>query len=366
MLHIGVLFGGKSGEHEVSLVSGTTVMANLDPARYRVSAIGIRKDGSLAAPDEARRMLRRPLPHVACPEVILRSASAGRFLEIAARSADGAETAFDVLFPVLHGTYGEDGTIQGLLDMAEVPCVGCGVLGSAAGMDKEIMKQLFAAAGLPLVPHRAVTRGDWRADAGALERRLIEALGLPLFVKPARLGSSVGISKVRAAAALGPALALAFDYDYKVIVEWGVPAREIECSVMGNQALRASLPGEILPSNEWYDYNAKYVDNRSDLLLPAPLDPALTERVRELAVRALAAIGGEGYGRVDFLLDRDTGDLYVNEINTIPGFTEISMFPKLWGVTGVPLSALLDELVRLALERHAWRAALRTSYGDAS
>jgi D-alanine-D-alanine ligase len=229
-------------------------------------------------------------------------------------------------------------------------------------MDKAIMKRLFSAAGLPVAPYLAVTRAEWAAGADDLRRRVEAELGWPVFVKPARLGSSVGISKVNAAAALDAALGLAFDYDYKVLVERGIPAREIECSVMGNLALRASVPGEIIPCNEFYDYDAKYVDDRSELLLPAPLEPAVAERVRGLAVRALEAIGGEGYGRVDFLLDRHTGELWLNEINTIPGFTEISMFPKLWGLSGFPLPALLDELVRLALERHAWKAALRTTY----
>ncbi len=364
MLNIGVLFGGKSGEHEVSLVSGTSIMAHLNRDRFRVHAIGIRKDGSLASPAEARAMLRRELPDVRTPEIGVRPARAGRMLEIFGRE-DGAEVAFDLFFPVLHGTFGEDGTVQGLLEMTETPLVGCSVLGSAAGMDKEIMKQLFRAEGLPVVSSLTLTPADWPSRRAELVPKLVDTLGLPLFVKPARLGSSVGISKVNRSEELAAAVDEAFAYDYKVLVEKGVDAREIECSVMGNDAIRASLPGEIVPSNEFYDYAAKYVDNRSELRLPAPLEPEQVDEVRSLAVRAFRAIGGEGYARVDFLLDRRDGRLYVNEVNTIPGFTEISMFPKLWSLTGIGLPQLLDELADLALERGERKRRLKTSYEGA-
>jgi D-alanine-D-alanine ligase len=362
MLNIGVFFGGKSGEHEVSLVSGTTIMANLNRARFRVSAIGIRKDGSLASPVEARAMLRRELPDVATPEIGIRPAREGRFVEIYGRDSGGAETRFDLFFPVLHGPFGEDGTIQGLLEMSETPLVGCGVLGSSAGMDKEILKQLFRAEGLPVLASVTLAPADWPSGGPGLLRKLADTLGLPLFVKPARLGSSVGISKVSRIEDLSRALDEAFAYDYKVLVETGIPAREIECSVMGNDNIRASLPGEIVPSNEFYDYAAKYLDNRSELKLPAPLEPGQVEAVRGLAVRAFRAIGGEGYARVDFLLDRRDGTLYVNEVNTIPGFTEISMFPKLWGLSGIGLGQLLDELADLALQRAERKRRLKTSY----
>jgi D-alanine-D-alanine ligase len=364
MLNIGVLFGGKSGEHEVSLVSGTAIMANLNRARFRVHAVGIRKDGSLASPAEARAMLQRELPDVLTPEIGVRPARAGRMIEIFGREG-GAEVAFDLFFPVLHGTFGEDGTVQGLLEMTETPLVGCGVLGSAAGMDKEIMKQLFRAEGLPVVSSLTLTPADWPARRAELVPKLVDTLGLPLFVKPARLGSSVGISKVNRAGELADAVDEAFAYDYKVLVEKGVDAREIECSVMGNDAIRASLPGEIVPSNEFYDYAAKYVDDRSELRLPAPLEPAQVDQIRGLAVRAFRSIGGEGYARVDFLLDRRDGRVYVNEVNTIPGFTEISMFPKLWSLSGIGLPQLLDELADLALERGERKRRLKTSYEGA-
>jgi len=359
---IGVMFGGKSGEHEVSLVSGTTVMEFLDKSRYRVFALGIRKDGSPATAAESRRMLHHPLPEVDTVDLVIRPAASGRFIELRGRLADGAEICFDAVFPVLHGTYGEDGTIQGLLDMCEIPYVGCGVLGSAAGMDKVAMKALFRDAGLPVVPCRVLTREDSPEKLAAVQADILSKLGLPCFVKPARLGSSVGISKAKSAAELEAAIALAFRFDYKVLVEQGINAREIECSVIGHFQGRASQPGEIVPSREFYDYTAKYIDDQSTLLLPAALDPATTERIRELAARAFEAVGGEGFARVDFLLDRDNGALYGHEVNTIPGFTEISMFPKLWGISGLPLPQLLDELIRLALQRHSWRQALCTSY----
>lgn len=362
MLTIGVFFGGKSGEHEVSLVSGTNVSASLDKGKYRVLALGIRKDGSPASAAESRSMLRQNLPEVIPAMAAIRGGSSDRFIEIEAVAEDGAIIPLDLFFPVLHGTFGEDGTIQGLLEMTGKPYVGCGVLSSAVGMDKEIMKKLFQQAGLPQVPFLAFYRDDWFADSPALRERVLREIALPCFVKPARLGSSVGISKVKTAGDLDAAMALAFSYDYKVVVEVGVSAREIECSTMGNGRIRTSLPGEIVPSREFYDYEAKYEDDHSRLILPAELDAPTVEKVRALAVRAFAAVGAEGYARVDFLLDRRDGTLYVNEVNTIPGFTAISMFPKLWSLEGLGVTALLDELIRLALERHRWKAALKTSY----
>ena len=359
---VGVLFGGKSGEHEVSLVSGTTVMKHLDKSRYRVFAIGIRKDGSPATASESRQMLHHELPDVETAELVIRPSPGGSFVELAGRTGAGAEIRFDLIFPVLHGTFGEDGTIQGLLDMCELPYAGCGVLGSAAGMDKAIMKSLFRDAGLPVVPFRVLTRENTPEIPESLRATLLAELGLPCFVKPARLGSSVGISKVKHPEDLAEAIATAFRYDYKILVEKGVDAREIECSVIGHFHGRASLPGEIVPWGEFYDYSAKYKDDRSRLILPALLPPEVTERVRELACRAFESVGGEGYARVDFLLDKQTGSLYVNEVNTIPGFTEISMFPKLWGISGLPLPELLDTLVQLALERHRRRQSISTSY----
>jgi D-alanine-D-alanine ligase len=264
----------------------------------------------------------------------------------------------DVYFPVLHGPYGEDGTVQGLLELAAVPYVGSGVAASAAAMDKELMKALFAAAGVPQTPHRVLRRGDLPRAA-----EVVAELGLPLFVKPANLGSSVGVSKVKTAGELMPALEAAFAYDRKVVVEAGVDAREIEVSVLGNDEARASLPGEILPDREFYDYDSKYsAESKTQLRIPAPLPPALVEEIRGLGVRAFQAVDACGYARVDFLLEKRSGRVLVNEINTIPGFTSISMFPKLWEATGLPYAELLAQLVDLGRERHAERAGLKTTY----
>jgi len=267
----------------------------------------------------------------------------------------------DVVFPVLHGPYGEDGTVQGLLELANVPYVGPGVLASAAGMDKAVMKVLFAAAGLPVVASRAFVRAEWVRDrAGVLAG--IAALGFPLFVKPANLGSSVGISKVKAAADLVPAIEAALEFDRKVIVEAGVVnAREIECAVLGNDDPQTSVPGEIVPSREFYDYEAKYLDEGSKSLIPADLPAATVAEVQRLTVAAFRAIDAAGLARVDFLLSRDTGTIYVNEINTMPGFTNISMYSKMWEASGIDYPTLVDRLIQLALERHAEKQKLKTS-----
>jgi D-alanine-D-alanine ligase len=267
----------------------------------------------------------------------------------------------DVVFPVLHGPYGEDGTVQGLLELAAVPYVGAGVLASAVGMDKAVMKALFVAHGLPIAPYVVATQFEWSRDAQAVAGA-VEALGFPVFVKPANLGSSVGISKVKSRDALGAALDAAFSFDRKAVIEAAVAeAREIECGVLGNDEPQASVAGEVIPSREFYDYEAKYLDTGSQTVIPADLDDATAARVRQLSIAAFKAIDGAGMARVDFLLSRTTGALAVNEINTIPGFTTISMFAKLWEATGVPYAALIDRLVALACERHAERQRLRTS-----
>ncbi|MBL8187421.1 MAG: D-alanine--D-alanine ligase, partial [Acidobacteria bacterium] len=271
----------------------------------------------------------------------------------------------DVIFPVLHGTYGEDGTIQGLLEMADVPYVGCGVLGSAAGMDKVVMKRLFREAGLPIVEFFHFLRSQWEADPLLVELRVAEELGFPCFVKPANLGSSVGISKATDAKSLNVAIALAAKYDRKIIVERGVDAREIEVSVLGNDEPAASLPGEIVPqSAEFYDYEAKYISSDGARLeIPANLSKEQTTEIQQLAIRAFQAIDGSGLGRVDFFLEKQTGKLLLNEINTMPGFTSISMYPKLWEASGLPYSQLLDRLIELAFERHREKSRNVTSFG---
>ncbi len=268
----------------------------------------------------------------------------------------------DVIFPVLHGPYGEDGTIQGLLELANVPYVGAGVLASAVGMDKAIMKLVFSAHGLPVCPYRVVLRHDWERDGDSTLAALEAALGYPMFVKPANLGSSVGISKAKEHEGLSRALDLAGAFDRKIVVEAAVPeAREIECAVLGNDAPEASIAGEVIPSREFYDYEAKYIDDRSQVIIPAELTPAQAEDVRTLSIAAFRAIDCAGMARVDFLLSRASGTIFVNEVNTIPGFTTISMYSKLWAATGVDYPALLDRLISLALERHAAKQQLRTS-----
>jgi len=381
-LRVGVIYGGRSGEHEVSLASAAAVIANLDRQRYEPVPIRIERDGRWTISD-------RPPTSVVAAEVIARARQdAGRVnrsgreaylvphpgeetlltVERAAAETPSRENAYvaglalDVMFPVLHGPYGEDGTVQGLLELGNVPYVGAGVLASAVAMDKAMMKVAFAACLLPQVPYIAVLRSEWNATPGAVADTIAARLGFPVFVKPANLGSSVGISKVHARDDLGAAMEVAAQYDRKIVVEAAVPsAREIECSVIGNDRPEASVPGEIVPSREFYDYEAKYLEE-SKALIPAPLDEATTAEVRRLAVAAFLAVDAAGFARVDFLLSRETGRLYVNEINTIPGFTTISMFPKLWEATGLGYSASLDRLVELAFERHADKQSLRTSY----
>jgi D-alanine-D-alanine ligase len=268
----------------------------------------------------------------------------------------------DVIFPVLHGPYGEDGTIQGLLELANVPYVGAGVLASAVGMDKAVMKVIFAARGLPVCAYRVVLRPEWERRRETIPRELERSLGLPMFVKPANLGSSVGISKAKDHAGLVEAIDLAGSFDRKIVIEAAVPdAREIECAVLGNDDPQASVAGEVIPSREFYDYEAKYIDEGSKVVIPADLPPDIVEEVQKLSVAAFRAIDGAGMARVDFLLSRATGEIFVNEVNTIPGFTTISMFAKLWAASGVEYPALLDRLVALALERHAEKQQLRTS-----
>ncbi len=374
-LRVGVVYGGRSGEHEVSLASAASVFQNLDPSRYDAVPIRIEKDGRWSLPpapptlDSAADAIRQA-----------RSAAAEHAIETHLVANPGAETlltvdrtghaptvsslSLDVVFPVLHGPYGEDGTVQGLLELANVPYVGAGVLASAVGMDKAAMKLIFTACGLPICDYEVVVAREWRRDPHAVVSRVARRLGFPLFVKPANLGSSVGISKAHHAAELRTAIDLAAEFDRKIVIEAAVPsAREIECAVLGNDDPEASLPGEIVSSREFYDYEAKYLDEGSTARIPAPLTADETDTVRRLAIAAFKAIDGAGMARVDFLLAGDSHTLYVNEVNTIPGFTTISMYAKMWAASGVPYPALVDRLIALALERHADKQLLRTSYG---
>ncbi len=349
-LKVALLFGGRSGEHEVSLRSAASVARGL-AARHDVVCVLIDKQGRwlLQEGPEPQPTGGEPVFLAALPE------DRGRLRRI----ADGHERARgDVFFPVLHGTYGEDGTVQGLFELAGVPYVGSGVAASAVAMDKAISKALFERAALQQAPYRVLAGRDAAAEA-----RLAAELGFPLFVKPANLGSSVGISKVKTNEALAPALAEAFRYDRKVVVERGLEVREIEVSVLGNDEPQASLPGEVVPDREFYDYDSKYAaDSRTGLEIPAPLDPAQTKAAQTLALAAYRALGASGYSRVDLFLEKASGRFLINEVNTIPGFTSISMFSKLWEASGLAYADLLARLVALAIERHEQRAALVTDY----
>jgi D-alanine-D-alanine ligase len=373
-LRVGVIYGGRSGEHEVSLASAAAVFQNLDPERYLPIAILIDKEGRWALPARPPAISvaadvihagRKGISEPSAREAHLVAHPGGDTLLTVDRRENGAVVSglgLDVVFPVLHGPYGEDGTVQGLLELANVPYVGAGVLASAVGMDKAAMKKVFAADHLPICDYEVVLTREWRRDERTIMNAIVARLGFPVFVKPANLGSSVGISKARHAVELRDAINLAAEFDRKVVVEAAVPkAREIECSVIGNDEPEASVPGEVVPSREFYDYQAKYLDSGSQLLIPAPLSTSLTEKVRELAIAAFRAIDGSGMARVDFLLAGETGLLYLNEVNTIPGFTTIGMYSKMWAASGLPFPALLDRLIGLALERHAEKQQRRTS-----
>lgn len=383
-LRVGILFGGRSGEHEVSLLSAASVFNAIDKEKYEVVPIGITKEGRWLTAEHAENLLEgkpihdpRPLragdpettPGAAVlaqgesvvvpPEPMHRDGGLVPFQSDATQMRRAADRAInvDVIFPVLHGTFGEDGTIQGLLELADIAYVGAGVLGSAAGMDKDIMKSLFIAAGIPIVKHVTFLRGDWEKDSKKVQKLVESKLKYPVFVKPANLGSSVGISKVHNRKELGPAIEEAAKFDRKIVIEQGVggkkkKAREIECSVLGNDDAVASIPGEIVPSKEFYDYNAKYLDEGSQLIIPAKLNKTETKKVQELAVQAFKAVDCSGLARVDFLMDPTTRKIYLNEINTMPGFTSISMYPKLWAASGLAYADLIDRLIQLGIERH--------------
>ena len=355
-LRVGVIFGGRSGEHEVSIASAASIFKHLDRSRYDPVPIRIEKDGRWALTSKAPTA-------ISAAEVLKQSSTEA--LQTIEPTAAVSPSGIGVVFPVLHGTNGEDGTIQGLLELANVPYVGCGVLGSAAGMDKAVMKKLFTVAGLPVGPYVVALRHEWDRDPAGIRQRVRDELRYPVFVKPANLGSSVGISKAKVDADFNAAMELALQFDRKVVIEAAVPnAREIECAVLGNDDPEASLPGEVIPSREFYDYEAKYIDDNSKTIIPAPLSDAETAEIRRLSIEAFKAVECSGMARVDFLLSRDTGGLFVNEVNTIPGFTTISMYPKMWEATGLPYPALLDRLIQLALERHGEKQRLRTSVAE--
>jgi D-alanine-D-alanine ligase len=386
-LRVGILFGGRSGEHEVSLLSAASVFNAIDKTKFEVVPIGITKEGRWLTAADAERLLqgkgvresssqahlRAGDPEATPGAAVLARGEAAMFppepqrqpgsltpfqteAGLARRVSDRAINV-DVIFPVLHGTFGEDGTIQGLLELADIPYVGAGVLGSAAGMDKDVMKSLFMAAGLPIVKHVTLLRSAWEAEPKKVQKRVESKLKYPVFVKPANLGSSVGISKAHDRKELGPAIEEAAKFDRKIVIEQGVggkkqKAREIECSVLGNDKPEASVPGEIVPGKEFYDYTAKYVDEGSQLIIPAKLSKAETKTIQQLAISAFQAVDCSGLARVDFLMEPKNRKIYLNEINTMPGFTAISMYPKLWAASGVAYPELIERLIRLGQERH--------------
>jgi len=380
-LRVGVLFGGRSGEHEVSLLSAASVLEAINKNKYEVVPIGITKQGRWVTSLHAEKLLRGGTtgaghehlragdPQATSTAAVLASGdgvivppvpAAGDLMPFETDSPvnPGPESVqVDVIFPVLHGTFGEDGTIQGLLELADIAYVGAGVLGSAAGMDKDVMKRLFKVAGLPMVKHVTVLRQEWQHETKSLQREIERKLGYPVFVKPANLGSSVGITKVHESSELAAAMDEAARYDRKIIIEQGVgglrgKARELECSVLGNDDAQASVVGEIVPSAEFYDYRAKYLDEGSELLIPAKIGRMQMKQVQQMAVAAFKAVDCCGLARVDFLMDPKSKKIYVNEINTMPGFTAISMYPKLWAASGVKYPELIDRLIQLGLERH--------------
>jgi D-alanine-D-alanine ligase len=370
-LRVGVLFGGRSGEHEVSLLSAASILKAIDRKKFEVVPIGITKAGQWLTAGDAKALLAGQASESAALPAAAASPVTALVPDAATLSPTGR--ALDVVFPVLHGTFGEDGTIQGLFELAGVAYVGSGVLGSAAGMDKDVMKRLFAQARLPIVKHVAVLRSEWekfpRKTVAAIEAKL----KYPLFVKPANLGSSVGISKAHDRKELGPALALAAKYDRKLVIEEGVTgggrggrlkkARELEVAVLGNDAPKASVVGEIIPGKEFYDYEAKYLSDGSVPVIPAKLTAAESKRIRAMAIEAFRACDLAGLARVDFLMEPDgKRRIYLNEVNTLPGFTSISMYPKLWQASGLGYSELITQLIELAMERHQERSKTTFSF----
>jgi len=361
-LRLGVIFGGRSGEHEVSLLSAKSVMSALDRARYEIIPIGITKSGQWLAGEQALKAFEQGRQDELDEVMLAAQPGKGGLYRWQEDQALQRIADLDVVFPVLHGTYGEDGTLQGLLEMADVPYVGTGVLASSVAMDKDLFKHVIRATGIPVLDWTVVLSTQLEGDLQTELDRVESLLPYPLFTKPANMGSSVGVSKCRGRSDLMEGIMDAARYDRRILVEVGIEAREIEISVLGNEDPEASVPGEVVPGDEFYSYKAKYIDDSSDLLIPAPLENGLAREAQRLAIAAFKAIDGAGMGRVDFLLDKTDGSLYMNEINTIPGFTKISMYPKLWEASGLSYPKLLDRLIDLAFERQAQKDKLVRSY----
>jgi D-alanine-D-alanine ligase len=366
-IKLGVILGGRSGEHKVSLMSSRSVLAVLDKDKYEVIQIGIDQEGCWWSGNDIISLFEKESTADLYRVFLL--PEPGKATLYKRETEDGKETIthvtdLDVIFPVLHGTFGEDGTLQGFFEMADLAYVGAGVLGSSVGMDKGVFKDVMRANNIPVADWRIFTRTEIEKDINSVIKQAEKIAPYPLFIKPANLGSSVGISKAKNQADLVAGILDAARYDRRILVEQGINAREIEVSVLGNENPRASIPGEVKPSDEFYSYNAKYIDGKSELFIPAPISDELIKQVQGLAVRAYQAVDCAGMARVDFLLDRDTNVLFLNEINTIPGFTSISMYPKLWEASGLPYAKLVDELIELAFERKAERSKSKRTFGD--
>jgi D-alanine-D-alanine ligase len=362
-IRLGILFGGRSGEHEVSLSSAASVITALDPERFEITAIGIAKTGKLASVAEVRQML--PIPLHARVRQLPAAAGLVEGSWIVPGVPDDAHRDEnhkpEVIFPLLHGPFGEDGTIQGLLEVADLPYLGCGVLASAAGMDKDVMKRLFVQAGFPTLPYLSAKTASLGSRIPEIREEAEAAFGYPMFSKPANLGSSVGVVKIHGPGEFEVAVRLSAQFDSKILIEKGVDARELECAILGNDEPEASGVGEIIPSREFYDYEAKYDDPDSRVEIPAQIPDSTTEEIRRIAIGAFQCIDGSGLARVDFFLERDSGKVWLNEINTMPGFTPISMYPKLWAARGLSFEDLVVKLVDLAMDRFEQKKARRIS-----
>ena len=364
-IKIGVLYGGRSGEHDVSLCSAASVFSALDRKKYEVTAIGIARDGRWYVQDNPKiipdKDFGRKMALKKRGTWLVNHFEQKNKLHLYNIKNKNQEVVLDVVFPVLHGTFGEDGTLQGLLELAMVPYVGADVTGSAVGMDKDIAKRLLCEAGIGVVPSVTINKSGWREDSKVIMKKTLAKLGLPLFVKPICTGSSVGVKKVKKKEALAQAIDFAFQFDTRVMIEKAIDCREIECAVLGNEKPVGSILGEIIPKHEFYSYEAKYIDPEgASLFIPAELEKSLAGKIRKTAVEGYMALGCSSMARVDFFLDKKTNEFYLNEINTLPGFTSISMYPKLWEATGIKYGDLLDKLIELALDRHKKKLEIKT------
>jgi len=362
-IRVAVIFGGRSGEHEVSIVSGTNIIEALDKKKYDVIPIGITKSGKWLAGEKAPLAFKKG-DYSGLTQVTLNCESGSNEL-LHFKNGHFEKLKIDIFFPALHGPYGEDGTIQGLFEMANVPYTGCGVLASSVGMDKLVTKALWDQAGLPIVPYIGINKSSWKKSSKKIMKRVIDELGLPVFIKPANMGSSVGISKVKKESELKKAIDLACEFDTRILIEKGLNVRELECAVLGNDEPKAARVGEILVGGEFYDYNDKYINGVSRTQVPAEIPPSLEKKVQQMALKAYKLLDASGLARVDMFLEKKTGRIYINEINTLPGFTSISMYPKMWKAAGIPYKKLVDKIIELGFEKFKQKQQKKISFDEA-